>query len=577
MRFRLLWAAALLTLAGHAAPPQETFTLSGPGQVVDGWIASTGGGQAFDTPTLRADGQAWETYYRVLLRFDVGRLEPARFAQVRRATLRLTALTADNPKAVPVRLAACDTAWTPAATFSAPTPGQGWPQRNEYGNPDYAMLPEDEVSQVIAAPGAVDVDITSLVEQWLYEGRPNYGLLLAVGPPIFGKPDAGAWALSFAASESGAGGPTLTVELAGDPPTPADLPARTLRWYPSAWLPPVRSPYLFMWYFGEPPRYPGAVANSCGGSDEAAQRGMLPLSWFYGPNNPWLKSEQAFVDAYVRVARSGTLGIMVDEWQPEDEKQEMLKPGNPYAITGSLKGMVEAKHLNPAMLITVAWRGEETIAPVTAQGLPDFLLVEAYTHLSRKFPREWALDGDLVQLGHRLDTARRLGLIEQTIPWFGMVLAPDDYHPGERLTPELIDRQLARAREIAPEMPGVAFYANGDNALAVAADQLTAKHYVAPAPDVVLTTPAFQSVLTTPHVTLRARATGKDARPVVRYRWFIDQRLMAESSTPTWVWDLRGEVNGPHVATVHAVDAAWNRAAAQMPVTVALPDRTAGL
>jgi hypothetical protein len=69
---------------------------------------------------------------------------------------------------------------------------------------------------------------------------------------------------------------------------------------------------------------------------------------------------------------------------------------------------------------------------------------------------------------------------------------------------------------------------------------------------------------------VRASAIGKDKRAVVRYRWFVDNRLLAESCTPSWVWDLRGEIDGPHVVTVHAVDAAWNRAATQMPVTVAL-------
>jgi hypothetical protein len=171
-------------------------------------------------------------------------------------------------------------------------------------------------------------------------------------------------------------------------------------------------------------------------------------------------------------------------------------------------------------------------------------------------------------LERRLDTARRLGMIEQTIPWFGMILAAGDYHPGERLTPELIDRQLARARQMAPEMPGVAFYENGDNDLAIAADQLACKHFVAPAPEVTLTAPAFQAALTTPHVALRARAVAKDGRQVVRYRWFVDNRLMGETAAPCWIWDTRGETAGPHVLTVHAIDDAWNRAATQLPVAV---------
>jgi hypothetical protein len=323
-----------------------------------------------------------------------------------------------------------------------------------------------------------------------------------------------------------------------------------------------------MWYFGEPPRYPGAVTNACGGGTELAQRGMLPLGWYYGPQNPYWPTEQAAIESYASTARSGALGIMVDEWQPEDENQEMLKPGNPYGITGSLKGMAEAKRVNPAMLITVAWRGEETIAPATRQGLPDYLLIEAYTHLSKQFPREWALDGELKGLEKRIAVARKLGMIEQTIPWLGMVLAAEDYHPDQRLTPDLLDQQIARARQIAPEMPGIAFYANGDNALAIAADQLARKHFVAPAPEVAITAPAFQATLTTPHMTVRVQATGKDGRKVVRYRWFVDNRLMAETADASWTWDLRGEEAGTRFVTVHAVDEAWNRAATQVLVTV---------
>ena len=50
-----LWVAVLAALATLAAAAQEAVVLSGPGQVVDGWIASAGGGQAFDAPALRAE------------------------------------------------------------------------------------------------------------------------------------------------------------------------------------------------------------------------------------------------------------------------------------------------------------------------------------------------------------------------------------------------------------------------------------------------------------------------------------------------------------------------------------------
>jgi hypothetical protein len=326
-----------------------------------------------------------------------------------------------------------------------------------------------------------------------------------------------------------------------------------------------------MWYFGDPPRYPGAVANAGSWPREAVPRG-LPLGWFYGPQNPWLKDEQGFVDSYVNAAREaergGSLGIMVDEWQSPGEGEPSLNPANPYGITGSIKGMLEARKVNPRFFMVVAWRGEDNIEAAARQGLPDLLAIEAYSHEAKQFPREWGTCGDLTGTKRRIDVARKLGLIEQTIPWLGMILAPQDYHEGDRLTPEMIDQQITELRAYAPEMPGVAFYGNGDPELAEACDRVARKRFVDPAPEVLLVEPAFEAHLTTPHVTLRAEAKAQEDRQVVRYRWFIDNRLVAETEQPQYVWDLRGERSGSHFVTVHAVDNAFHRAAAQILVNV---------
>ncbi|MEO2032055.1 MAG: hypothetical protein ABGZ35_08210 [Planctomycetaceae bacterium] len=52
------------------------------------------------------------------------------------------------------------------------------------------------------------------------------------------------------------------------------------------------------------------------------------------------------------------------------------------------------------------------------------------------------------------------------------------------------------------------------------------------------------------------------------YRWFIDNRLVAETEESRYVRDLRGEYPGSHFVTVHAVDDGWNRLSAQIPVRV---------
>ena len=348
-----------------------------------------------------------------------------------------------------------------------------------------------------------------------------------------------------------------------------------LRWYPSALLPPVKEPYIIYWDFGRPPVFNGSVSNASAGrprEDDAkvSQRGMLPLNWFYGPNNPYAKSEQAFIDNYVSGVRQRTaFGIMVDEWQKPNPKAEPgsgLHADDPYAITGSIKGIIEAKKIDPAFYIAVAWRGEESIEPLTRHGLPDMLMIECYTHVNKRFPKHWGLDMDGIK--KRIDRAREYGRIEETICWLGHILKPEQYHEGHVLTVEIIEEQIAEIRKYAPEMPGIAFYSNGDEKLARACDRIARKYFIEPAPEILITAPRFNARLDTDQVTITAKANGKDGRKVVRYRWFIDNRLMAETAEPKWDWQTTDEIAGGHFITVHAVDEAFNRAASQIHVNV---------
>jgi hypothetical protein len=234
--------------------------------------------------------------------------------------------------------------------------------------------------------------------------------------------------------------------------------------------------------------------------------------------------------------------------------------------------MLAAKQANPAFYIALAWRGEENIEGATKHGEPDLLMIEAYSHVAKTFPKEWGTGGHMGSPKNRINTARKLGMIERTIPWLGMILAADDYHPGDRLTSSELERQIVELRKIAPEMPGIAFYANGDSQLADAADRLAYKLYVEPAPSVVILEPTFQQVVKTPHQTVTAKAAAKDNCTISKYRWFVDNRLIAETNAPEYVWDVRGESTGMHLLTVHAVDNAFNRSATQIPVWVARAD-----
>jgi len=563
-----IFAAIIVLINVSVGADKSTFVVSGK-QVVDGWVASTEDKVSLTDKIIRCDGNAWETYYKGLVRFDLGAIKASKYGTVKRAILQLTITEANNPKLIPTVISALSTPWNNKVTFSSPDGKNKWPLREGYPSVDYSAMPNCTYKQVITAPGTIDVDVTSLVDRWLYQDLPNNGFLISTGGPVFGKPDLSTWKLAIASSESGSNGPKLIIEMNGTPPVAGSAQKNALRYYPSAFMAPVRSPYIFYWDFGTAPSYPGSVTNAIGGGQpEAQQAGRLTLGWFYGPQDPYIKDEQGFIDYYVNAAKSGTFGVMVDEWQKAEAGQPPLEPANPFGITGSIKGILAAKKVNPAFYIAVAWRGEDNIEGATRYGEPDLLMIEAYSHVEKIFPREWGTNGNMGSPEHRIDIARKLGMIDKTIPWLGMILSKENYHPGEPLTASELERQIVELRRYAPEMPGIAFYANGDPELADAADRLAYKHFVEPAPSLVILEPGYQQAINTPHQIVSVKALPKNNRTILKYRWFVDNRLEAETTAPEYIWDVRGESAGLHILTVHAVDSGYNRSAAQIPVFV---------
>jgi hypothetical protein len=513
-------------------------------------------------------GKPWENYSRGLIRFNLDGLsrQAATHEKVGRAVLRLTVDTQDNAQARPLDVGAVTVPWTRDATWATTDGKTPWPSLNQFANIDYALDPQTVVATVVAKHQTVEVDLTAIVDAWLYQGRPNHGLLLRIGETIFGRPNAGAWNVKV--SEM-----TLTVEMTGRPPTPAAQPARTLRYYPSALLPPVRSPYYFHMFNGAPTEHSQRLINSFDATGARPEQGELALTWFYGPNNPYLNTAQEFVESYSKAAMAGGLGIHVDEWQGatrsgvavgEGEDPNRLK--DEEKLTGSIDGILAAKKLNPAFFIAVYWRGEDSILPLTQHGLPDLLIVEAQEYLHHQFP----LNIGITQQGvlKRLAYAKKLGMIERTIPLIGMFETVENYHPGKVLTLAQVDQWIKIYRQQYPEMPGIAFYGGKGDELLRQTEALCWNYYVAPAPDVKLEKPAFGAMLRHPRVECRANATGKDGRAIQRYDWLVDNRLVAQTPDAVWVWDTRDTEPGNHLITVQVIDSAWNRSAVQLPVQV---------
>lgn len=557
----LLAAAVMACCATSPAPAGNTYQIKGPDKVLDGWV-STGGPASFDDDTLRAGGAAWGDYHRVLLRFDLAGIDPAQHAQVKKAVLRLPVTAAENPSAVQTAVAASDVAWTDAATFASPDGTTSWPSRESHSNLDYAMLADGRTAGALTVPGTAEFDVTAIVARWLFLGGPNNGFIVATGPTIWGRPDAGTWKLDFAASQTG-GGPELVVEMEGAPPTPETARSRALALYPSPLLPPVRDPYVFVWYgAGDKMLWEKfEVANMITYSTIGkwlAQRGALDLTWGEGSTVDWLPDKQAWERYYIGLA-ANNLGFCMHEWHIADPDQ----------CEWAVEAARAAERAHPSCYSAFYFQGQDSMARLAGEGGLDLLITEGYTHVIREFPMagfQVGMDGIM----KRIDAARRGGAIGKHVVMLGHIAAPEQYHPGHELTPAILDEQIAAVRAHAPEMPGIGFYyIAGGEKLAAQADALAGKHFVEPAPEVTITEPAFEAELSTPHVLVKAVATPQGGRTIAQYRWFIDNRLVAETTGPEYLWDLRGESPGRHFVTVHAVDSGFNRAAAQIPVRVA--------
>jgi len=562
---RILAPIMCLVLSGIAQAGTATdCVFTGPANVVDGWV-STGGAGSFSGNDLPSNGTAWADYQRVLIRFDLGSIDPAKHGQVGKAVLRLNAIRAENSSGIETTVAASDTHWSSSGSFTSPDGKANWPARSGFSNIDYAMIQSGRATKVIGEPGRVEFDVTELVARWLYQGIPNYGFIVATGPTIFGRPDAGTWKLEFASSEAATGGPELVVGMEGTPPAPGTAEARALALYPSPLLPPVRDPYVLVWYgAGDKKLWEQfTVANMVTYSsipNWLAQRGVLDLTWGEGGPIDWLPSQEAWDRYYVGIA-AHNLGYCMHEWHMAADSNEALR---------AAQAVSRAERTHPRSYSAFYYQGQQTMAELAAKGELDLLIQEGYTHVTKELPMaDFAVGMDGIK--GRIDRARKAGAIEKQVVMLGLIAPADKYHPGHELTGDLIEQQIRELRAYAPEMPGIGFYYEGGQELAVQCDALARRYFVDPAPEVMIAEPAFEAMLGTPHVTIRAEATPKGDRRIARYRWFVDARLVAETAEPRYVWDLRGEAPGRHFITVHAVDSGFNRAAAQIPVQARLP------
>ncbi|MCC6443582.1 MAG: hypothetical protein IT210_09040 [Armatimonadetes bacterium] len=91
-----LLAALLVACPEGRAERSARFVIAGAGRVADGWVGSAGEG-SFNDRVLRMRGEPWESYDRVLIRFDLRAIWSGCFGRLARVVLRLIASEAHSP------------------------------------------------------------------------------------------------------------------------------------------------------------------------------------------------------------------------------------------------------------------------------------------------------------------------------------------------------------------------------------------------------------------------------------------------------------------------------------------------
>lgn len=343
-----------------------------------------------------------------------------------------------------------------------------------------------------------------------------------------------------------------------------------IRAYPSSTLPPIAPPFLFYWDFGDGPTWSGAVANAQGVNSEATYReqlalGKLPVAWLFGPQWRYGQSYRQFVEYYETHIQSRR-AYLIDEWQ-SPKLQPLGHPlsfRDPYGIRGAIDGIAAAKQNSPDSIIIVAWRGEDSLLPLIQNNAVDYVAIEAYTHMPARLPQSWSIG--IPGVVQRLRKLRAWEAVDKALVWLGHIVPASDYPPGKELNAEDLERQLAHYLSVAPELAGVAFYGSANDPLVEIADRLCHEYFLENAPRVELR--VRRGAANGDQQSIELVAVVESDPGIVRFRWFVDNRLVHEGPSSSIIYLFANDETGNHLVTVHATDAEHRTGFTQIEVAV---------
>ena len=143
-------------------------------------------------------GVPWVNFSRILLQFDLNKIPKGK--RVASATLKLQVGECTNPEKLLLEVSPIAVEWTDAVDWNTSDGEKKWPSTREsygYGNIDFGVDKAYARDAALEEGKTVEVDVTDIVKDWISGTLPNRGLLLKMGPTIFGVPENGPWRVLF--------------------------------------------------------------------------------------------------------------------------------------------------------------------------------------------------------------------------------------------------------------------------------------------------------------------------------------------------------------------------------------------
>ena len=382
---------------------------------------------------LNSSGKPYREYTRCVLKFNLNSKRLLQTKSIRKAYLKLNVEKNLNKQNLKTELRIINHPWTKENLHWSGSP---WPKpRNaSQGYIDLASSPIKDSEQVIKGKN-IEFDLTVVMEKLLKKKTKDVSFSIKTGPEYLGgNRNKGTWEITFT-------NPELIIEFGKNASKDriAEIAKRTLKFYPSAHLPPISQPYYFLWAcwsgrgeFGWD-KFKYMNIDSMRKKKALLDRGILALRGVSGPQRKYFSNLKAIEKVY-----RDPVGIGIDEWQ-ENDRPEYKK----YA-SNAAKVLKKLDQENPSQFICVFWRREKNLPELGE--VPDLVALEVYTHVVTN--KRYGLNY-LRTVIYRINALKKYSPHSRTIPILGELAPPkyyDKLYKNNPFNAEVLENQVKTLR-----------------------------------------------------------------------------------------------------------------------------------